>query len=153
MTTNLREAARTLGGDVAGRNRILCPGPGHSRRDRSLSVTFTDTGFIVHSFAGDDFKECRDHVKAALGLSDDKPAALNDNTPYIDVDRLKRSKDAAAIWQRCVPIAGTLAETYLQSRDLSYDGDALRYWPGGRAMPALITDALTGEPTGITAPT
>src|SRR5690606_19456602 len=30
-----------------------------------------------------------------------------------------------------------------------YDGDALRFYPGGRAMVALITDAVTGDPIGI----
>lgn len=146
---NLRSAAARLGGDIAGRNRILCPGPGHSRRDRSLSVTFSGDGFLVHSFAGDDFRECRDHVKAALGLSDDKrPEAF---TPLIEVDpeRIARQKSAAEIWARSIPIAGTLAETYLASRDLSYAGDALRFYPGGRAMVAQITDAITGEPIGI----
>lgn len=146
---NLRQAAIALGGDVAGRNRILCPGPGHSRRDRSLSVTFNGADFLVHSFAGDDFRECRDHVKAVLGLSDDeKPVPV---APVIDVDpeRLARQKTAADIWERSIPITGTLAETYLASRGLSYDGDALRFYPGGRAMVALITDAITGEAIGL----
>lgn len=146
---NLREAARALSGDIAGRNRILCPGPGHSRRDRSLSVTFHGDSFLVHSFAGDDFRECRDHVKAALGWSEDKPVAFNDNVPALDVDRLRKQKSAADIWERSTPIAGTLAETYLASRGLSYDGNALRFYPGGRAMVALITDAITGEPIGV----
>ena len=37
---NIRTAAHLLGGTVCGHNRILCPGPGHTRRDRSLSVAF-----------------------------------------------------------------------------------------------------------------
>ena len=146
---NLKAAALALGGDVAGRNRILCPGPGHSRRDRSLSVTFTGDDFLVHSFAGDDFRECRDHVKAVLGLSDGKPVAFNDNTPRIDPEKLARQKTAAEIWARSIPIAGTLAETYLASRSLTYDGDALRFHRGKRMMVAQITDAITGEPIGL----
>lgn len=146
---NLRQAAIALGGDVAGRNRILCPGPGHSRRDRSLSVTFNGDDFLVHSFAGDDWRECRDHVKAVLGLSDDRPVEFRAPVPQIDPDRLARQKTAAEIWARSIPIAGTLAETYLLSRGLTYDGDALRFYPGGRAMVAMITDAITGEAIGI----
>ena len=42
--------AKLLGGDVAGRDRILCPGPGHTAKDRSLSVTLAGGDFIVHSF-------------------------------------------------------------------------------------------------------
>ena len=35
---DLRELARLLGGDVSG-SQVLAPGPGHSRSDRSMSVT------------------------------------------------------------------------------------------------------------------
>lgn len=150
MLFSINDAAQALGGK-AQRNSILCPGPGHSKHDRSLKVTFrADGGFTVTSFAGDDWKECRDYVKARLGLSAETPAiAFNDNTPAIDFDRLKRQQTAADIWERSVPIAGTLSETYLKSRGLSYDGDALRYYSGGRAMVALITHAITGEPIGL----
>ena len=40
----LRPAARALGGDIAGRDSIVCPGPGHSARDRSLSVKLHPDG-------------------------------------------------------------------------------------------------------------
>lgn len=147
-TINLRQAARALGGDAYGANRILCPGPGHGRNDRSLAVTLTDSGFLVHSFAGDDFKECRDHVKAVLGLSDDNPP-LSTPAPFVDPDRMRKQKTAVEIWERSTPIAGTLAEAYLASRGIIYSCDALRFYPGGRAMVALITNALTGEPQGV----
>lgn len=152
MTTaqlNLRSAALALGGEIAGRDRILCPGPGHSRRDRSLSVTFTGNDFLVHSFAGDDFRECRDHIKAVLGLSDEERPAYVAPVQQIDPEKLDRQKTAAEIWARSILIAGTLAETYLASRSLAYDGDALRFYPGGRAMVAQITDAITGEAIGL----
>lgn len=149
VITNLKQAALALGGDVISRNRILCPGPGHSRRDRSLQVTFKDDGFRVRSFAGDDFRDCRDHVKAVLGLSDERPTVPRQPLPHVDPDRLKKQEDAAAIWSRSVPLTATLAERYLASRGLSYDGDALRFYPDGRAMVALITDILTGKPQGI----
>src|SRR5205807_5062814 len=70
MMLDPRAVARALGGAVTGRN-ILAPGPGHSRADRSLSITINPAardGFIVHSFAGDLPIACRDHVRAALGL-------------------------------------------------------------------------------------
>ena len=75
MIADLRSLARLLGGDVIGR-QVLAPGPGHSPRDRSLSVTISATapeGFLAFSHAGDDFAECRDHVKRALGLPTDRP--------------------------------------------------------------------------------
>lgn len=67
-STNIAYAADRLGGDVTSATNVLCPGPGHSRRDRSLSVTFAPDGtFIAHSFAGDDFRVCRDHVTILAG--------------------------------------------------------------------------------------
>src|SRR5215211_2778669 len=71
-----RWIARALGGDVAGRNTVLAPGPGHSRKDRSLAVRLDPNapdGFLVCSHAGDDWKLCRDHVRRALGLPDWQP--------------------------------------------------------------------------------
>src|SRR5438270_11928864 len=75
MTTQLRSWAQALCGDVSG-NGVICPGPGHSARDRSLSVTPSVTapsGFLVHSFAGDDPIACLDYVRAKLGLPEFSP--------------------------------------------------------------------------------
>jgi hypothetical protein len=72
---SLDKAAALLGGEVSG-GQILCPGPGHSAGDRSLSVKpdkDAPEGFIVHSFAGDDPIACRDHVRQKLGLAAFEP--------------------------------------------------------------------------------
>ena len=72
---DLRQIAHLLGGEVVG-GQVLAPGPLHSPDDRSLSVKIdpeADGGFIVHSFAGDDFQVCRDHVREKLGLPGWKP--------------------------------------------------------------------------------
>jgi putative DNA primase/helicase len=72
---NLRAIARALGGEVSGR-RVLAPGPQHSPRDRSLCVSLSPAlpgGFLVHSFAGDDPIQCKDYVRARLGLPDWHP--------------------------------------------------------------------------------
>lgn len=146
---NLHSAAAALGGKVSGRS-IRCPGPGHSRRDRSMEVTFNaDGSFVVRSYAGDDWRTCRAHVKAVLGLSDDKPRPARPVAPVVDMDSLRKKATAADIWARSVPIVGTLAERYLASRGLSYGDEALRYHAGIRAMVAQITDAVTGEPMGV----
>jgi putative DNA primase/helicase len=66
---DLRQIAQALGGNVTGR-QVLAPGPGHSPRDRSLAVRISNDapdGFIVHSFANDDWRECRAHVADLLG--------------------------------------------------------------------------------------
>ena len=40
----------------------LVPGPGHSSKDRSLKVWEADGQVYVHSFAGDDWRDCRAYL-------------------------------------------------------------------------------------------
>ena len=70
----IAKIAELLGGDVQG-GQVLCPGPGHGAGDRSLSVKPDPAdreGFVTHSFAGDDWKDCRAHVRKKLGLPEPK---------------------------------------------------------------------------------
>jgi len=63
--------ARALGGEVVG-NQVLAPGPGHDKRDRSLSIklsVFAPDGFIVFSHCGDDWRACHEYVRARLGAA------------------------------------------------------------------------------------
>ncbi|EYD77113.1 hypothetical protein Rumeso_01372 [Rubellimicrobium mesophilum DSM 19309] len=106
---DVRSVAAALGGEVNGPDSVLAPGPGHGPKDRSLSVKLSadkPDGFTAHSFAGDDWRECRDHVAAKLGLPAwtprDKgqqgagprgPVAeyvyhLADGAPYLKVERI-----------------------------------------------------------------
>ena len=55
MTAELRAVARALGGEMSG-SQVLAPGPGHSPKDRSLSVRLSPSapdGFVAFSHAGD----------------------------------------------------------------------------------------------------
>lgn len=75
LTAALKHAAQALSGEVVG-GEILCPGPRHSAADRSLSVKLdpqAPDGFVVHSFSGDDPKECRDYVRRRLGMPPFEP--------------------------------------------------------------------------------
>ena len=70
-----KNLARTLGGEASG-NNVRAPGPGHSAKDRSLSITVdpgAPDGFVVHSFAGDDPILCKDYVHQKAGLDPFKP--------------------------------------------------------------------------------
>jgi hypothetical protein len=70
MLPPIAKIAELLGGEVSG-SQVLCPGPGHSVADRSLSIkpdSAAPDGFIVNSFAGDDAIACRDYVRERLGL-------------------------------------------------------------------------------------
>jgi putative DNA primase/helicase len=160
--SDLRAVARALGGDVVG-HQVLAPGPGHSTKDRSLSVTLSATapqGFLVYSHAGDDFTDCRDLVKANLGMAADgwrddfhsvrrpifAPAGGDDKTIV-----------ALRIWAQTVELRRTAAEGYLAVRGIMVGSTALRFHPllkhpsGSRwpALVALVADGLTGKPIAI----
>lgn len=77
MTTlTLQQVARALSGEVSN-NQVRAPGPGHSPKDRSLSVmldTNAPGGFVVNTFSpADDPITCRDYVAEKLGLPAFKP--------------------------------------------------------------------------------
>jgi putative DNA primase/helicase len=154
--SDLRALARGLGGDLAGGHSILCPGPGHSPRDRSLAVRFdprAPDGFLAYSHSNDDWRDCRDHVRSCLGLpqwqpgQDDRQRTIP--TRHVKqwdlatserewaepptADDLGRISLARRIWDMAGNPRGTLAETYLRSRmlDLTDElaGDVLRFHP------------------------
>jgi putative DNA primase/helicase len=161
--TDLRQAARALGGHIAGRHQVLCPGPGHSPGDRSLAVRFVANGFIVHSHANDDWQICRDHVSARLGLNSRRPTTKPAPTramPQLPDDTVDRIGWARPLWRATVPAKGTLAERYLvETRRLELpDSAAIRFHPrlkcsrNGEFLPAMVcamVDIRTNEFTGI----
>ncbi len=169
MTIDPRAVAQVLGGHVTGRN-VVAPGPGHSRDDRSLSIKIEPAaldGFIVHSFAGDSPLECRDYVRAALGLGAPEPRRPQSSTRSAqagtaapDKDAADRSAFALRLWNEARDPRGTVVARYLASRGLTLQdgvaGDVIRFHPtlkfvGARvgAMVAIYRDVRTNEPCGI----
>lgn len=156
MSQSLKSIAHALGGDAVGNRYVLCPGPSHSRKDRSLKVKFkTDGTFTVTSFAGDDWQQCKDFIRDKLGLPNDwRREASNDGAPVVrlrerDDDEPQRIRNAVQRWERATPIAGTPVETYLASRGLTYSGDAIRFRENDRTMVSLMTDVATNQPCGV----
>ncbi len=159
---SLRAVARSLGGEVAGA-QVLCPGPGHGPRDRSLSVRLSPAapdGFIVFSHAGDDFQTCRDHVRALLGLPREnappRPTEAPRRPPKPEPDdesREEKIRAAIAVWRSGADPRGTLVETYLRSRGLDLDDyvadEVLDWHPGIHAMVALFRDVHTNRPQAV----
>jgi hypothetical protein len=162
---DLRSAARALGGEVVGRG-IICPGPNHSRQDRSLSILFDASapgGFTLHSHAGDDFGTCRDHVRERLGISAQVAPKLIRAPIKLDNVQLETGSDhmalAMRIWREAQPAAGSPVKAYLASRGLALPDDlheVIRYAPacpfaGTRApaMIALVRNVCTDEPQAI----
>ena len=121
---DLRELASLLGGEVSG-SQVLAPGPGHSRRDRSLSVRPSPSapdGFLVFSHAGDCWQDCRDLVRARLRLSGRTGPRRPSETsrrpiePRRDDDELRARSlvNAAACVRKIRPVRSTAGERYLR---------------------------------------
>lgn len=164
-----RAAARLLGGEPLGRHDVLCPGPQHGAADRSLHVTLAGGDeFRVHSYAGDDWAACRDHVKARLGLSRDlqarsRPVDRAARPAGPDPDDAERTKRALELWNAARDPRGTIVEAYLRTRALDLPDGAeawIRFhaacpWrDGGETLrvPAaipLFRDVLTNEPRAV----
>jgi putative DNA primase/helicase len=135
VSFSLSSIARALGAGVTA-GAVLAPGPGHGLRDRSLSVKISvgsPDGFIVCSFAGDDWRVCRDYVKSRLGLSTFEPAPREPKPAAGGDGEQRRIERAVCIWNEARNPRGTVAEKYLRSRALQLDDDvasvALRFHP------------------------
>jgi putative DNA primase/helicase len=162
MMMSLDTAARALGGDIRN-GQVVCPGPGHSLRDRSLAVRFnTGGGYVVHSFAGDDPMDCRDHVDRLLGLPGWKPGERRHSPEFqaqfsvsAGMDRFRKIELARCIYDDSVPTPGTPVDLYLAGRCLSAP-EVLRYHPaclfGDHRRPAMVApmvDIHTNQFRGI----
>jgi putative DNA primase/helicase len=166
---DLRTLQRALGGEISG-GQLLCPGPGHSPRDRSLAVRLSGGDFVVHSHGGDDWQTCKDYVRERLGwpawqpgdgrersvspqrLRDFERAAIDAESSCrerTEDDQLRINR-ARAIWDEAADPRGTVVEQYLRSRALILDddlaGSVLRYHP---ACP--WRDENTGRTVGVPA--
>jgi hypothetical protein len=122
MTTDLRQIARALGGEVCGR-QVLAPGPGHSPRDRSLAVRPSPTapdGLLIFSHCGDDWRACRDYVLDRLGASRARAWSprIVQRIESLPDDSAKRIERAIVLWHEGVDPRGTLVEVYLAARAL-----------------------------------
>ena len=136
-----QKLATALGGQVAGPNTVLAPGPGHSKDDRSLAVKLdprAPDGFVIFSHAGDDWRVCRDHVRTLLKLPPWQPGdeqrrqvpmeridkwdlsaignAAEEQPQEPDDDQRARITYACRIWHEGTDPSGTLGEKYLNEQ-------------------------------------
>jgi RecA-family ATPase len=111
MLPDLQTLARALGGNVS-KGEVLAPGPGHTTKDRSLSVKLdaaAPDGFLVHSFSGDDPIMCRDYVREKIGLPPFKP---NGGHRQVTDDVIDKAVMAAAAAQTRKDKPGRIVATY-----------------------------------------
>jgi putative DNA primase/helicase len=167
----LQRIEQALAGEISG-SQVLCPGPGHSAKDRSLAVKVGANGeILVHSFARDDWRECLDYVRARLGLPEfrqerpQKPplGGQGKSVGYMDRAELERAASGLlwkAIWAEAHGLRRTLVDVYLQSRHLKLSDEAafeaIRFHqacPFGSdrfpAMVCLVRNIVTNEPQGV----
>jgi putative DNA primase/helicase len=138
---DLTEIASMLGGEVLTNGQILCPGPGHSGEDRSLSVKLDPAapgGFLIHSFCSDDLGLCCDHVRERLaGLEFDAP----DPKP-----RKNHKPHALALWEQSAQgFLAPVAAYFNKERGITERPalDVVRFhpacpFPGSTMHPAVV---------------
>jgi len=103
-----------------------------------------DDQLVVHSFAGDDWRECKDYVTTTLALPKWQPTsnpgerqAAREQRRQREAqeefeDELARTRIARVLWNRGVDPRGTDAEQYLRARKLALTDAAaavLRFHP------------------------
>lgn len=164
----LREIVSRTGGDIyASGDRALIPGPGHSPKDRNLSLKVGDGGRIVWwSHAGDDPSA----VWAHLGLPDSGARQMTpgeatrdraERKRIADAERARKRQFCAGIWNGTAPAVGSPVETYLRARGIRGEiPPVLRFHPAApwgypdpakplRTFPAMV--AIATAPDGRTA--
>jgi putative DNA primase/helicase len=144
--TTLRSLARALGGEVSG-DHVLAPGPRHSKHDRSMAVWIDPSSpslVRVHSFAGDDWRDCLKHTESLRGIDaretfrsarsqlrgSKHPTAENSTIARPRAaNEDHRSERALDIFKQSVDAHGSPVEAYLKSRRLRLPRGAhvLRY--------------------------
>ena len=139
IPVSLISLRNALGGEVRG-GWLRCPGPGHSRKDRSLSVRpKPDGGWHIKTFSPkDDWRDCDDYVRARLGLGpwqpdpDVRPPQRRQHIKDQD-DAAMRRQSARQIWDGAGDPRDTPVEAYLASRKLILPpelcGSVLRFHP------------------------
>lgn len=161
----LRSIVRALGGDLYdGGRRANIPAPGHSRRDRSVSLLERDGRLIVHTFGDADWRAVRDDLRARGLLGQDERAAPATASPADDDPARRRRRECAlALWEAGRAVEGTLSDTHCRLRGIDGtlpDSAALRhhglvplsvYRPGPATRPALLAAirAADGELAGV----
>jgi hypothetical protein len=156
---------------------VVAPGPGHSCKDRSLSILVDQNapgGFLVTSHAGDDPLVCKDYIRDRLGLlvtltgssrcqgSSPTSRCPGATTRNIDAEKVQdptRTASALTVWSESHPPKGTPIQAYLERRGLTWSDEvteALRFHPAcpfasrrAPALVALVRDVVTNEPKAI----
>lgn len=160
----LKPIVACLGGDLyAGGRRANVPAPGHSDRDRSVSLLLQGERVLLHSFGDADWRAVRDHLRAqgfidAAGRMVGGPGSCR-RGGSAPPDQAARIAAARRLWNGAGPVgSASLSRRHLLTRAIEQDPAgiaALRHHPaapvsvygrGRLTRPALL--AAIEPPTG-----
>jgi hypothetical protein len=160
---SLQPIVHACGGELyAGGRRANIPAPGHSAKDRSISLYWSDGRVFAYSFGGADWRAALDRLRE-LGLIDPENrlrngAVASEAPAAAELSAVERQAAARAIWDLGRPVHGALSEAYLRNRKIErpLPGPAalkhhgcvpLAIYAGGRlTIPALLAGIL--DPAG-----
>ena len=139
---------------------VHCPVPNHGNGsgDPKPSLKVTDhvdaVDIILHCFAGCDFRDARDALRRQgllpegpqradrrRGHQRDRASVAASKPKKTNGDRIEYAR---SIWEQAEPASGTLAETYLRSRDIEIEipptiGFAyLKHVPTAATLPCMV---------------
>src|SRR5262245_16661800 len=147
--TSAAAIAAGLGAKPAGKHQWMARCPAHQDRTPSLSISQGNTGALVRCHAGCEQRDVIDAlVQRGLWEGPRRPSARPSAPPRRLLERHDDDKAAQArrIWRESHDPRATLAEKYLNSRELDVGDDiaggVLRFHPrcpfGGERFPCLI---------------
>lgn len=120
---SLKAIVDKLGGDLyQGGCRANIPAPGHSVRDRSISLVLTNGRVVVHAFNGADWRQVLDDLRRQ-GLIDTRnaPRSITSASAAVAVVHTpapERLAVARRIWDGGRSVKGTLSERYTRLRSI-----------------------------------
>jgi putative DNA primase/helicase len=167
--SDLRNIVARVGGDLYNGGRAaLVPGPGHSRKDRSLSLRLTadNARVIWFSHAGDEAAAVWPYIGLDASQNRDpvqeSPAKRAARIAAERAETARKQAFCAEVWGQTVEAAGTDVERYLRGRSITGSiPPTLRFHPAAptsypwyypeppRTFPAMV--AIVTGPDGKSA--
>lgn len=147
MSGGLAEVVAALGGDLwDGGLRANVPAPGHSRKDRSVSLRLVDDRLLIHTFGDGDWRTVRDDLlRRGLIAADGRIGAIAPSRPTLSP--AMRVRAAERLWSRLAPLRpDEPASRHLRRRAVTADPTRLTALRGGSAPLSVYADAGRQRP-------
>lgn len=158
--SSLKSIVRAMGGELYHNGkRANIPAPGHSAKDRSVSLALNGDRVVVHTFNDTPWTEVLDDLRSRQLIDQNNYLTGSAGAPrsfdpvLTDTDRIAQAR---TIWNLGRAIAGTLAEIHCRRRGILgalpgpetlrfvYQTPVSVYQANSRTFPALVA-AIRGE--------